>query len=309
MLRLMLLAGVFVVTLAGTASMTASWSRARIIGRRLGGLRQVAPTAKDLEQEELSRPFRERVLRPALVSLGESLGRFLPSRAAAQANERLAEAGARMGQAQFSGIKFLALIAVVLFALIVLIPLFPADKRPLTWFVTALLAILAYRLPDFWLSRTIEERRHALQRQLPDVMDLLCISVEAGLGFDGAIQKVAEKFKDPVAMEFSTYLAETRIGRPRSDALRNLAKRASIPDMRAFTAAVIQADQLGVSLTKVLRAQSDSMRVKRKQRVQERAMQIPVKMLVPMVIFIFPTIFIVLLGPAVIQIIQTLSQP
>ncbi|MGE5559825.1 MAG: type II secretion system F family protein [Chloroflexota bacterium] len=309
MTRTLLLVGIFVVTLLAITYATAGAGRTRLVRRRLGGLRRAAPTARDIEQEELARPFSERVLRPALASAGESLSRLLPSRAAASGATRLSEAGAKITYAQFVAIKFLALAAVALFSLTVLLPLLPGGKRPLMAFIAAMFALLAFRVPDFWLSRAIEDRHRALQRQLPDVMDLLCISVEAGLGFDGAIQKVAEKFRDPVATEFSTYLAETRIGRPRAEALRNLARRAGIPDMRAFTAAVIQADQLGVSLTKVLRAQSESMRVKRKQRVQERAMQIPVKMLIPMAIFIFPTVFIVLLGPAVITIIQTLARP
>lgn len=302
---------VFAVTFGGFFAVTTTWGQSRVIRRRLAGLRRTGavPGTDSLEAEELARPFSERVLLPALSALGQSVSRLLPSRAAAGAGERLAEAGLKMGYAQFVAIKVIALAAVLLLAGTIFVPLAAPARRAPALAITACAAVLAFRMPDFWLSRTIEERRRALQRQLPDALDLLCISVEAGLGFDGAVQKVAEKFRDPIATEFSTYLAETRIGRPRVDALRNLARRASIADMQAFTAAVIQADQLGVSLTKVLRAQSESMRVKRKQRVQERAMQIPVKMLIPMVIFIFPTIFVVLLGPAVIQVIQALSRP
>lgn len=307
----LLLLLVFVSTLAGTVAVTTSWRRSRSIRRRLSGLRRARAVAgpDDLEAEELARPFSERVLLPALSALGQSVGRLLPSRAAAGAGARLAEAGVKVGYAQFVAIKVLATTTTLLLAGMVFLPLVAPAHRGQAFVIAACATVLAFRLPDFWLSRTIEERRRALQRQLPDALDLLCISVEAGLGFDGAVQKVAEKFRDPIATEFSTYLAETRIGRPRADALRNLARRAGIADMQAFTAAVIQADQLGVSLTKVLRAQSESMRVKRKQRVQERAMQIPVKMLIPMVIFIFPTIFVVLLGPAIIQVIQALSRP
>lgn len=302
---------VFVATFIGISAVASAWGQSRVIRRRLAGLRRAAaaPDPNSLEAEELARPFAERVLVPALAALGESVSRLLPSRGAAGANERLAEAGVKMGYPQFVAIKVIALAAVLLLAATVFLPLAAPARRAPAIAIAACAAVLAFRLPDFWLSRTIEERRRALQRQLPDALDLLCISVEAGLGFDGAVQKVAEKFRDPIATEFSTYLAETRIGRPRADALRNLARRASIADMQSFTAAVIQADQLGVSLTKVLRAQSESMRVKRKQRVQERALQIPVKMLIPMVLFIFPTIFVVLLGPAVIQVIQALSRP
>lgn len=297
---------IFAVTLIGVAVLADRLSRARLIRSRLSGLRRAIMGPAGLDDDELAKPFRERILRPLLTAVGLRLGRHLPARAAARANSRLAEAGSKMGYGQFAAIKLMGFLTVLLLFSLTLVPLAPGPKRGLATVVGVAIAVLAYRLPDLWLYRAIDARRRAIQRQLPDVLDLLCISVEAGLGFDGAIQKVAEKFKEPSGGEFSTYLAETRIGRSRADALRNLAARTGIADMRSFTAAVIQADQLGVSLTKVLRAQAESIRIKRKQRIQERAAQIPVKMLIPMAVFIFPTIFVVLVGPAAIVIAQTL---
>lgn len=301
----MILVVVFALTMIGTIVLRNRIATASMIRGRLLGLRR-EPAKAQTEEDELAKPFGDRILKPALSAIGLRLSRHLPARAADRANAKLAEAGTKMSHGQFAAIKLMGLAATLLLFMLTVVPLVSAPKRAMTTIIGAAVAVLAYRLPDLWLARAIEKRRHALERQLPDVLDLLCISVEAGLGFDGAIQKVAEKFKEPSGDEFSTYLAETRIGRSRSEALRNLATRANVADMRSFTAAVIQADQLGVSLTKVLRAQSENMRVKRKQRIQERAAQIPVKMLIPMAIFIFPTIFVVLIGPAAIMIVQTL---
>src|SRR5690606_20026233 len=158
-------------------------------------------------------------------------------------------------------------------------------------------------LPEFWVSRLGTQRRATLSRALPDVLDLLSVSVEAGLGFDGAIQKVSEKFPDPTAAEFGEYLKEVRLGKTREEALRNLAERTGLPELKAFAAARIQADRLGVSLSRVLRVQSDQLRTQRMQRAEEAAMQTPIKMVFPLVFFIFPTIFVVLLGPAIIQLV------
>ena len=164
------------------------------------------------------------------------------------------------------------------------------------------MAFLGGFLPEFWLSTRITRRKKLIEKALPDVLDLLSVSVEAGLGFDGAVAKVSEKFSDPIAGEFRVFLKEVKVGKPRADALRALGERTGLPDMQTFIAAIVQADQLGVSISKVLRVQSDQMREKRRQRSEEQAMKMPIKMLFPLMFFIFPTIFIVILGPAVIQL-------
>lgn len=142
-----------------------------------------------------------------------------------------------------------------------------------------------------------------IQKQLPDALDLLTVSVEAGLGFDAALVHLTEKMKGPLIEEFARVLQEIRIGVPRRDALHAIGTRCKVEDLSIFVSSIVQADQLGVSVSQVLRVQSVSMRDKRRQRAQELAMKAPVKMLLPMVVFIFPTIFIILLGPAVIQMI------
>ena len=161
---------------------------------------------------------------------------------------------------------------------------------------------LGFYLPLIWLNRRIGKRQHDMERALPDALDLLTISVEAGLGFDAAIAKVSEKFDNELGRAFARVNAEVRLGKIRREALRDMANRAGVQDISNFIAAVIQADQLGVSLSKVLRVQSEQMRIRRRQRAEELAAQAPIKMLFPLVFLVFPSIFIVLLGPAAIQI-------
>ena len=158
--------------------------------------------------------------------------------------------------------------------------------------------------PEFWLGRKIRARSMAMTLQLPDALDLLTISVEAGLGFDAALAKVVEKMYGPLVDEFRQALAEVRMGRSRRDALRDVATRADAQPVSNFIGAIVQAEQLGVPIAKVLQIQSNQLRIERRQRAEEAAAKAPVKMLFPMVGCIFPTIFIVILGPAVVTVMS-----
>jgi tight adherence protein C len=264
-------------------------------------------TPEEVEAEELARPFSERVITPLFDSLAMVTQRMMPGTMMARLRTRLQEAGRPVSVERFLGLKMIAGAAMMLFFVSVLLPAQPAEKRPMFLLMGIVSALSAYNLPDFWLSRKGEQRKAAMKRYLAEVMDLLCVSVEAGLGFDGAVQKVAEKFREPISGEFKGYLIEVRLGKSRSEALRNLAKRTGLPEMQTFVAAIVQADQLGVSLATVLRTQSDAMRTKRRQLAEERAMKAPIKMLIPLVFFIFPTLFLVLLGPAAIHFVTTLK--
>ena len=163
-------------------------------------------------------------------------------------------------------------------------------------------ALLGFVLPDFWLGRHISDRKKRILRAVPDTLDLLTISVRAGLGFDGALAKVVEKTEGPLAEEFRRVLAEVRMGKARRDALRDVVARTDVPALTAFIGAIIQAEQLGVAISKVLQIQSEQLRIERRQRAEELAAKAPIKMLFPLVGCIFPSMFIVILGPAIILI-------
>lgn len=160
--------------------------------------------------------------------------------------------------------------------------------------------------PELYLSSRISVRRREVVQSLPDALDLLMVSVEAGLGFDMALVKVAERFKGALAEEFRRLLQEMKLGKSRRDAFKDMAERVGVDDLNTFVGALTQADQLGVSIGNILRLQAGQMRRKRRQRAEEMAMKAPVKMLIPLVFFIFPALFVVLLGPAVIQIMRTM---
>jgi tight adherence protein C len=172
---------------------------------------------------------------------------------------------------------------------------------------TAGLGFAGFMLPNVWLSTKISARKEAITKALPDALDLLTISVEAGLGFDLALNKVVDKWSNPLTWEFGRVLAEMRVGRPRREALREMVARTEVGDVTAFVAAIIQADQLGVSISRVLQIQSEQMRIRRRQRAEEKAHQAPVKMTIPMVFLIFPALLIVILGPAVPSIMDSLG--
>jgi tight adherence protein C len=167
------------------------------------------------------------------------------------------------------------------------------------------MALLGYILPGMWLQSTIDRRKQGIVKALPDALDLLTICVEAGLGFDSAMRRVAEKWDSDLSMEFGRVLQEIQLGKVRRDALRGMSERLEVADVTTFIAAVIQAEQLGVSLAKVLRIQSDQMRIKRRQRAEKKAQEAPVKMVIPMVFLIFPSLLVVLLGPAAFQVLRS----
>jgi tight adherence protein C len=165
--------------------------------------------------------------------------------------------------------------------------------------------VFGFFLPTLLLRSRINRRQDLITKAMPDALDLLTVCVEAGLGFDQALSKVCEKWENELSMAFERVINEIRLGKLRREALRDMADRMDVADMTSFVAAIIQADQLGVSIGKVLRIQSEQMRIKRRQRAEKKAHEAPVKMLIPMVFLIFPSIYIVLLGPSVVQIIKS----
>lgn len=255
-----------------------------------------------LEKLELSQPFTERVIKPMLRGLAALIQRTTPQQMLEQARHQLELAGVmhKMKPAQFVGIRFVTTIigAVVGFMLAGM-----SDSG----FGQKLLMIgggivFGYIMPQYMLTSKIRQRQENVLKALPDALDLLTICVEAGLGFDSAMSKVAEKWDNELSLAFTRTVQEMQLGKLRREALRNMANSLDVGDVTSFVAAIVQADQLGVSMAKVMRIQSEQMRMKRRQRAEEKARQAPVKIMIPLVFFIFPTILIVLLGPAVLQI-------
>jgi tight adherence protein C len=255
-----------------------------------------------LEEIELSMPFSDRVVRPIVTSIAGFMTRFTPQRTLEDTMHKLELAGRpnNWGPSEFFAIRGLAagLLSILTFLL------FTAANQAFLQRIlfTILGGALGFFLPVLWLGSKIRARQGNVIKSLPDALDLLTISVEAGLGFDAAMAKVAEKWDNEVSRAFGRIIQEIRVGKTRREALRDAADRIEVPDVSSFAAAIIQADQLGVSIAKVLRIQSEQMRIKRRQRAEEKAHQAPVKMLFPLVFLIFPAIYIVLLGPAMLVI-------
>jgi tight adherence protein C len=253
-----------------------------------------------LEEIEMSQPFSERILLPILRTVAQFVSRLTPRQSMENVQHQLDLAGNpyNWGPTEYLGVRG---VAFVLFAAIAGFIFFAsplAGTRKLLVAVVALVAGLV--LPMLWLRSKISRRQKSIVKSLPDALDLLTICVEAGLGFDAAMAKVAEKWEDELSAAFMRVIQEIQLGKLRREALRDMAYRMEVPDVSTFVAAIIQADQLGVSIARVLRIQSDQMRVRRRQRAEEQARAATLKILPPVVFFIFPAILVVLLGPAVI---------
>ena len=265
-------------------------------------LSQLVVQPKTLEEYELQQPFYERTMRPLIKRLSKFGRRSDQGGVIARTDAKLEKAGYPGGLrgADWMGVKILSGIA---FAIILFILGTLLLQQPALGLLMGLLGIgIGFVAPEFWLGRRIRARSEAMVLQLPDALDLLTISVEAGLGFDAALAKVVEKMDGPLVDEFRQALAEVRMGRTRREALRDIVKRADAPPVANFIGAIVQAEQLGVPIAKVLQIQSQQLRILRRQRAEEAAAKAPVKMLFPMVGCIFPTIFIVILGPAIVTV-------
>ena len=260
-----------------------------------------------LEEIELQQPIMDRTLRPLMRRLSGIGTRLSSPQRIGRTESKLAEAGYPYGlrTLDFMGLKVVVALltsglAFLLFGL--------AMGNPGTGFMLAAAGLaIGFFIPDYWLSRRIGARQKAILLAIPDTLDLLTISVKAGLGFDAALGKVVEKTEGPLTDEFRRTLAEVRIGKARRDALREMVARTDVPALTNFISAIIQAEQLGVAIARVLQVQSEQLRIERRQRAEEMAAKAPIKMLFPLVGCIFPSMFIVILGPAIILIISGLG--
>lgn len=255
---------------------------------------------------ELAAPVGERLLQPALHRLARVARLITPVGRIERLRDRV-EAAGRPWNLDVNGllaVKVLALLA----GLLALAVLGSLRVLPLLWFVVVAVAVvlLTYYLPDLLLVIWRDERKARIARSLPDLLDLLTVTVEAGLGLDSALAKIASKIHGPLHEEILITLHHMRMGESRENALRELARRCGVDDLNTFTTALIQSQRLGVSLGRVLRVQSETLRVARRQRIQERAQKAPVKMVFPLLLCIFPALFVVILGPAAIRIYHAL---
>lgn len=261
----------------------------------------------DLEKIELSLPFQERIIFPMARKLGDIAVKFTPQNAMRSISRNLELAGnpGRMDPTIFLALQFI--ISVVL--LIVLIIVFTVGQSD--WPVGQKIlmaaggAVIGFYLPQLWLTSKINARQKEIRKAMPDALDLLTICVEAGLGFDAALAKVSEKWESELSLAFARVIQEVQLGKIRREALRDMSDRIGLAEMTSFVAAVIQSEQLGVSMAKVLRIQSDQMRVKRRQLAEEEAHKAPIKMLLPMVGLIFPALFISLMAPAAMRLMNS----
>jgi tight adherence protein C len=257
-------------------------------------------------EEELSRPFIERVLGPLAR---QTAGLFLwlwPQNRLAAGQRRLLMAGSPggLGAIEFFGVKLLTTLALGGVA----VGYGYLTSYPITSTAFVLLGLLLFAgfgLPDFWLSRKITQRQKEIMNSLPDALDMLLITSEAGMSFESGLTEIIAKWNHALAVEFARVLRDIGMGQNRREALLALSDRTGVPDVVSFVAALNQADELGVSIGRVLRAQADDMRTRRRQRAYEQANKTPVKMMIPLVFLIFPSIFAVLLGPALVQIVES----
>src|SRR6476646_4117316 len=253
---------------------------------------------QDVRDQEMLAPISERIVAPALEALAGFTTRFTPQGYREEIARKLVQAGnpSNLTVDQLQVLKLLGAVSGILWV-------------PLIFVGLHLSGFMAFIVPDnIYLNRKIEDRQHDIAVQLPDILDLLVISVEAGLGFEQALERTTVAVPGALSDEFRRMLRETRFGATRAEALRAMDERADVPELRTFILAMLQADTFGVSISRLLRSQADEMRVRRRLRAQTQAQKLPVKMLFPLVFCIFPSIFVVILGPAFIQMSKTFSQ-
>lgn len=275
----------------------------RAVVERLDGYvdRTVAPRPAELDNS-----LRERVATPMLRRLLRVLGGFMPARDLDKVGQQLSLAGnpGNLTALDFVGLRLMAA------ALLVGVYYLYAGQQDdlLTLARNSFFALAAgFMLPKLWLGQQIKKRRTAIARALPDALDMLTIGVEAGLAFESALLRVGDQWDNDLSMEFRRLVAEIRIGVPRNEALRHMADRCGVEDLRTFVAVLIQSNTLGVSIAQVLHTQADQMRLRRRQHAEEQAHAATVKIVLVLVFFIFPALFVVVLGPTVPRIFETLA--
>ncbi|HHW17290.1 MAG TPA: type II secretion system F family protein [Firmicutes bacterium] len=266
---------------------------------------QLAPPED--EEDILKQPFLKRTVGPLAKRLAATLGQVAPARVLRRIEDRLVKAGNPRNLKPGDLLVLQGTLGLLTLGASVLIFRFMEISAIRMAIISLALGVVAMYLPLFYLSRLSMKRQQDIRRSLPDVMDFLVISLEAGLTFDLALLRVVEKFRGTAGEEFQKALREIQLGKPRKDALQDMANRVGIEELSFLVDAIVQAEQLGVGISNVLRLQADLMREKRQQSIEEQAMKAPIKMLFPLIFFIFPSIFVMILGPAILNILKIFS--
>lgn len=293
-------AAIFVGIVGAIVSLGVAASQRQQVSRSLAALDALGPRPEQVRRE-LDRPFSERVINPLVARLGRLGNRFGPRDESVRLRHKLELAGSpiKWDVERVQAFKVIGLIGGAVIG--IAFPLLSGAGVAVTTGIAIVLTPLGYFIPDITLYQVAYNRNERIRRDLPDSMDLLTISVEAGLPFDSALSQVARNTRGPLADELFRVLQEMQIGLGRIDALRALAERTNVVELRGFVTAMVQADQFGIPIASVLRVQSRDMRVKRTQRAEEQAQKVPVKILFPLVFCILPALFIVVMGPAAIS--------
>lgn len=260
--------------------------------------------------EELQLPFYDRFIGKGIKSVSEKLSKFAPKKKNANKTKtleairkQLRYAGMFIEAADFQFIKQAFLVGTVFLTLVIIVSLKP---EPLIMLLILMVGVLLGVMgPTMYLRSRVSGHQTGIKKQLPDAMDLLCVCIEAGLSFDAALLKVSQKLKGPFIDELLIVYREIQMGRTRREALQNLCDATNLDELKTFASALIQAEQLGIPINNVMRAQAEQLRIERSQQAKEKGMKASIKMLLPMLLFIFPVVFIILMGPTVLNIIET----
>jgi len=278
------------------------------IGKRLEGLQAAGMDKQSLrDADEMNKSFIVRVVLPLADKLSKVFSGITPATALEACRKDIASAGmtGKVSPVQITTLSYMLLI--ILPAFFYFLTAVKVERTSKDYMIIAIAAVLGYRIPMGFIQGKAKKRKHEIQKALPFTLDLISISVEAGMALDGAMSIVAEKTRGPLTDELNLTLREIRLGKGRNEALIDLGQRVDVDDLKSFLTAVTYISRLGGSLVEVIRIQANAMRIKRRQRAEEKAMKTPVKIMIPLVIFIFPSMFIVILGPAGMQLVENLQ--
>ena len=269
----------------------------------------ISAKGKKILDDDIEAPFFKRFLQPAFYKMLRSLSKFFPKGKTAKENKRskletnLALAGIRISPSEYTSARMIFTVGTIVLTIVALTVI--KKMMALKILLYCMGVILAVYGPRFYLTTRIKSRQSAIRNEMPDVLDLLTVSVEAGLGFDSALSYISHYSEGPLIDEFNIAEKEIQMGRPRREAFKKMEERSNVAELKSFIGALIQTDQMGVPIKNVLQAQASQLRTGRKQTAEEKAQKAPIKMMFPLVVFIFPVIFIILLGPTVLQVIAT----